>query len=234
MKVSIIIPVYNEEKTVADVIAVVKSSVKKQNLNAEIVVVNDGSQDASAEILRSVEGIVFIDQKVNQGKGAAVKAGFKAATGDILLIQDADLEYDPQDYSAVIAPIVQGQSPVVMGSRFIHEKLIFWGTNKSPYFTHYIGNKAIVWLTNFLYRFNATDYEGCYKAFSKPVIDSIPIRSNGFEFDNELICKILKRKIKIVEVPIHYLPRSYENGKKITWKHGLKMLWTILKFRLVD
>jgi len=233
-KLSIVVPVYNESRTIVDVIARIKASVAKQNLNAEIIVVNDGSKDNSAEIIKTIPGITFFDKKQNGGKGSAVKAGFEIATGDILLIQDADLEYNPDDYTAVIAPIVNGETEVTMGSRFLKEKLVFFGKNKSPYLTHYIGNIAIVWLTNLLYWNNATDYEGCYKAFTLRVIRSIPIRSNGFEYDNELICKILKKGYKIKEVPIEYHPRSYDSGKKITWRHGMKMLWAIVKFRFIN
>lgn len=230
-KLSVVIPVYNEGATVKEVILRVQESLAKQNLNAELIVVNDGSTDSSADVLKTISGINFLDQTKNGGKGAAVKAGFEKACGEIFLIQDADLEYNPDDYSMLMAPILNGESEVVMGSRFLKERPVFFGKKKSPYLTHYIGNRLIIWLTNFLYRNNATDYEGCYKVFSSKLIRSIPIQSNGFEYDNELICKILKRGIKIVEVPIQYQPRSYENGKKITWQHGFKMLWTILKFR---
>lgn len=233
-KLSIVIPVYNESETITDVIEIVKKSVLKQGLNAEIIVVNDGSTDGSAEVIKRINGIVFVNLNKNQGKGAAVKAGLESGSGNIFLIQDADLEYDPDDYTRLINPIVNGETKVTMGSRFIDEKPVFFGHNKSPYLTHYIGNRLIIWLTNFLYQHNATDYEGCYKAFSKEIIERFPVRSNGFEYDNELICKILKKGLKIVEVPIKYQPRTYESGKKITWKHGVKMLWTIVKFRFFD
>lgn len=234
MKLSIVIPVYNERKTIEEVIRRVKASLIRQNLSAEIVVVNDGSTDGSSEVIRTIPDIVFVDQKKNRGKGASVKAGFEASTGDILLIQDADLEYDPDDYSAIIRPILNGESEVSMGSRFLKFRPVFLGENKSPYLTHYIGNRLVVWLTNFLYRHNATDYEACYKAFSHRIVDSITTVSTGFEYDNELICKILKSGGKIIEVPIKYYPRSYESGKKITWKHGFKMLWTIVKVRFCN
>jgi dolichol-phosphate mannosyltransferase len=212
----------------------VKQSVARQAIDAEIIVVNDGSTDGSADAIRTIPGIVFIDNKKNGGKGSAVKSGFAAATGDILIIQDADLEYDPDDYSAVIAPIVRGEVEATMGSRFMRHKLVWFGPKKSPYLTHYIGNKLIVLITNFLYLNRATDYEGCYKAFTRRLVRSIPIRSNGFEFDNELICKILKRRHRVKEVPIAYRPRSYEAGKKITWKHGMRMLWAIIRYRFTD
>ena len=233
-KLSIVVPVYNESETIIEVIARIKDSVKRQNLNAEIIVVNDGSKDNSAEIIKTIPDIVFVNKEKNGGKGSAVKAGFAAAKGDIFLIQDADLEYSPDDYTAVIEPIVKGETEVTMGSRFLKEKPVFFGKRKSPYLTHYIGNRMIIWLTNILYWNNATDYEGCYKAFTARVIRSIPISSNGFEYDNELICKILRKRYKIVEVPIEYHPRSYESGKKITWRHGVRMLWAIVKYRFVN
>ncbi len=233
-RLSIVVPVYNESRTITEVISQIKASVARQKLNAEIIVVNDGSKDNSAEIIKTIPDIVFVNKEKNGGKGSAVKAGFEAAKGDIFLIQDADLEYNPDDYSAVIAPIVNGETEVTMGSRFLKEKPVFFGKRKSPYLTHYIGNRMIIWATNFLYWNNATDYEGCYKAFTAQVIRSIPIKSNGFEYDNELICKILRKRYKIVEVPIEYHPRSYESGKKITWRHGIRMLWAILKYRFVN
>ena len=233
-KLSIIIPVYNEEELITQVVERVKSSVRKQGLNAEIIVVNDGSKDRSAEAIRKINGITFVNLKQNAGKGGAVKAGFKAATGDIYLIQDSDLEYDPDDYTSVISPIVEGRCKVTMGSRFLKERPVFWGKRKSPYFSHYIGNRLIILVTNLLYFVHATDYEGCYKAFRSDVIKSIKVNSDGFKYDNELICKILKRGSKIIEVPIKYSPRSYESGKKINWKHGVKMLWATLKYRFYD
>jgi glycosyltransferase involved in cell wall biosynthesis len=233
-KISVVIPVYNESRTITDVISQVKASIARQKLDAEIIVVNDGSKDDSAAIIKTISGINFVNKEKNGGKGSAVKAGFAAATGDILLIQDADLEYNPDDYTAVIAPIVRGETEVTMGSRFLKEKIVFFGKKKSPYLTHYIGNRMIIWLTNVLYWNNATDYEGCYKAFTLRVIRSIPIRSDGFEYDNELICKILRKGYNIVEVPIEYHPRSYESGKKITWRHGVRMLWAIIKYRFID
>ena len=233
-KLSVVIPVYNESRTIVDVVSRVKASIAQQNLDAEIIVVNDGSKDDSAEIIKTIPGIIFVNKVKNGGKGSAVKAGFAVARGDILLIQDADLEYNPDDYTAVIEPILKGETEVTMGSRFLKEKIVFFGKKKSPYLTHYIGNRMIIWLTNLLYWNNATDYEGCYKAFTIEVIRSIPIRSNGFEYDNELICKILRRGYKIREVPIEYNPRSYESGKKITWRHGVRMLVAIIKYRFVD
>jgi glycosyltransferase involved in cell wall biosynthesis len=169
----------------------------------------------------------------NRGKGGAVKTGFRAATGEVVLIQDADLEYDPRDYKAVLEPIVTGRVEAVMGSRFAHERpRFFFGEAKSPFFTHYVGNLTITALTNLLYRNDASDYEGGYKAFTKRLVDSIPIEAEGFEYDNELVCKLLRRGVRIEVVPIAYTPRTYEHGKKIRWTDGARIVWTILKWRV--
>ena len=231
MKLSVVIPAYNEERTIAEMIQRVKA-VDLGAIDLEIVVVDDGSTDRTREILKTIPGIRVVLHERNSGKGAAVKSGFRTATGDIVLIQDADLEYDPQDYPALLQPIIDGRAEATMGSRFILERIQFFGKGaKSPFFTHYIGNVLIVRLTNALYRHSATDYEGCYKAFSKSVVDSIPIAANGFEYDNELICKLLRRGHRIAEVPITYRPRTYEEGKKIKWQDGVRMVWTIVKWR---
>jgi glycosyltransferase involved in cell wall biosynthesis len=231
MKLSVVIPAYNEERTVAETIQRVKT-VDLGGLDVEIVVVDDGSIDRTREMLQTIPGIRVVLHERNSGKGAAVKSGFRAATGDIVLIQDADLEYDPQDYGALLQPIVDGRVEAVMGSRFLIERLKFFGKGaKSPFFSHYIGNKLIVAITNGLYRHSATDYEGGLKAFSKKIVDSIPIDANEFDYDNELICKLLRRGYRIAEVPINYRPRSYEEGKKIKWQDGVRMIWTIVKWR---
>ena len=231
MKLSVVIPAYNEKATIAETIERVKA-VDLGSVDLEIVVVDDGSKDETRKILETIPGIRVVLHERNSGKGAAVKSGFRAATGDIVLIQDADLEYDPQDYAALLQPILDGRVEAVMGSRFVVEPPQFFGKGaKSPFFTHYIGNILIVRLTNFLYGHSATDYEGCLKAFSKSVVDGIPIEANGFEYDNELICKLLRRGHRIAEVPIKYRPRTYEEGKKIKWQDGVRMIWTIVRWR---
>lgn len=233
MKLSIIIPAYNEEATIAEVLRRVKA-VQLTGIQKEILVIDDASADRTASIAGMVTGTRVIRHEYNTGKGGAVKTGISSATGDIVLIQDADLEYDPQDYNTVIQPIISGMADAVMGSRFLTNRLVFWGEHRSPYLFHYLGNKTIVALTNLLYRQSFTDYEGCYKAFSRSLLTQTEIVANGFEFDNELMCKIFRSRARVSEVPIHYQPRSYENGKKITWRHGLIMLWTIVKWRLLS
>lgn len=232
MKVSIIIPSYNEAKTIRMVIDRV-AAVDLGGIEKEIVVVDDGSQDETLDVLKTIPGIQVVAHSRNAGKGAAVTTGIKAASGDVVLIQDADLEYDPSDYPVVIKPILDGTCDAVMGSRFLHERPVFFGKRRSPYFTHYLGNLLIVKVTNLLYGQRFTDYEGCYKAFTKRALAQVPVLAKGFEFDNELICKMLRRGFKIVEVPIQYQPRTYATGKKITWKHGMKILWTIARWRFV-
>jgi len=230
-KLSIIIPAYNEKNTIEEIIRRIKV-VNLSGVEKEIIVVDDGSKDGTSEILKKIPGIKYIFHEKNLGKGGAMKTGFKNASGDILIIQDADLEYDPNDYMAVIEPILSGRAEVVNGVRIQPKN----DSRKMTvaYWLHWLGNNAITWATNWLYWNNAEEYEGCYKAFTKKLIDSIEIKTNNFDFDNELLCKILKRGYKIVDAPIYYYPRNYEEGKKINWKHGLLILWTIIKTRFVD
>ncbi len=232
MKLSVIIPVYNEGSTIEAVVRRVQA-VNLGPIEKEIIVVDDGSTDGTANVLKEMSGIRRLFHERNAGKGAALTTGFQAATGDIVLIQDADMEYDPADYQAVIRPIMEGTSDVVMGSRFILYKPKFLGKSRSPYLTHYIGNILIVFFTNLLYGKNFTDYEGCYKAFRRATLATTPVKATGFEFDNELICKLMRKGARIVEAPIRYTPRTYARGKKITWRHGLIMLWTIIKWRFL-
>jgi glycosyltransferase involved in cell wall biosynthesis len=228
---SIIIPVFNEEATILELLDKVYASVLP-NIKKEIIVVDDRSTDGTYKrLLGSSIPTKLIRHTCNQGKGAAVRTGFKAASGDILLIQDADLEYEPNDYAALIAPILRNEADAVLGSRFQQHKPRFLTADGEPFFSHYIGNQLIILFTNFLYGFRATDYEGCYKAFTRALIEQIPVHADSFEFDNELICKVLRRKYRVTEVPIHYYPRDYRQGKKIHWYHGLRMLWTIIKWR---
>lgn len=230
--VSIVIPCYNERVSIEEVIRRVREA-PLPGLRREIIVVDDGSRDGSAEALAGIAGVRVLRHERNRGKGAAVKTGFAASRGDVLLIQDADLEYDPRDIAAVVGPIVSGRADAVMGSRFVNERpRFFFGPRRSPFFTHYIGNLTIVTLTNLLYGQEATDYEGAYKAFRAESVRDLRVQTDGFAFDNELICKLLRRGVRLVEVPIRYEPRRYEDGKKIAWRDGVVMVWTIVKWRL--
>lgn len=230
-KLSIVIPAYNEKKTIEELIRRVKA-VNLGGISKEIIVVDDGSTDGTREILKSIPDIRYFFHEKNKGKGGAIKTGFKIATGDILTIQDADLEYDPNELADVIKPVIEGKSEAVLGVRIQPEKDL--RRHKSLYWISWFGNHVITRFTNILFWNNAGEYEGCYKAFTKKLVDSIEVKTDGFEYDNELICKLLKRGYRTVDVPIHYYPRNYEEGKKINWKDGFRILWIILKTRFVD
>jgi|SRR3989344_2947622 len=228
MKLSIVIPAYNEQNTIEELIRRVEAA-DIGSLMKEIIVVDDGSRDSTREILARFPNIHYIFHEKNLGKGGAVKTGFRNATGDIVLIQDADLEYDPNDYLAMIQPIIDRKTEITLGVRIQPERDA--RRQKSLYWLSWVGNKLITLVTNWLYWNNAGEYEGCYKAFTRGLILSIDIETNDFDFDNELICKILRKGYRTVDVPIRYHPRSYEQGKKINWKHGVKILGTIMKWR---
>jgi len=233
-KLSIIIPVYNEESTIKEILKRVKKVKLNGGLVKEIIVVDDKSKDGSLKILKGIRGIKLFCHKVNQGKGAAVRTGMSHAIGDIFLIQDADLEYNPEDYNRLLCPMLDGKTKVVYGTRLKNYPLKLFGTRKTPLFTHYFGNKFLTLVTNMLYGEELTDMETCYKVFTKEVIDGMRINSNRFEFEPEFTAKIMKKGHKIHEVPIKVKPRGYDEGKKITWKDGFIAIWTLVKYRFVD
>lgn len=238
MKLSILIPVYNEEKTIAELIELVKK-VNLGEIEKEIIVIDDGSKDRTREIVRKNDGIRFIEHEKNLGKGGAVKTGIREATGDIIIIQDADLEYDPNEYPLCIQPIVDGKAKVVYGSRFLSQKqknvnLNFFKRHKNAYRMAYLGGRLLTLLANLLYFANITDEATCYKTFDAQFIKSIKINGNRFEWEPEILAKVRKRGEKIIEVPISYRPRTFEEGKKINWKDGLQAIWTLIKYRFVD
>jgi glycosyltransferase involved in cell wall biosynthesis len=227
VKVSVIIPCYNERETIEDVIR----RVREVGVASEIVVVDDGSTDGSREILQSLpkeDGLRVIYHEKNQGKGAAVRTGFRAATGDVFMIQDADLEYDPRDSPALLKPIEEGISDVVYGSRFLG------GPHKALFFWNMVANRILTLVTNILYNSILSDMETCYKVFRADLVRSIPLRARGFEFEPEITAKVLKRRHRIYEVPISYNGREWEQGKKIRWTDAPKALWTLIKYRFVD
>jgi glycosyltransferase involved in cell wall biosynthesis len=231
---SIIIPAYNEERTI---VALLQKVAAVQLINAmqkEIIVVNDCSRDATEQRVKDYtlahpeENISLANQPVNQGKGAAIRRGLQAATGDYVIIQDADMEYDPEDYNVLLKPLLEENLKVMYGSRFLHPQ------NRHSYPSFYWGGRVVTCFTNLLFAQRLTDEPTCYKLFEAAFLKSIPLRCNGFEFCPEVTAKVAKRGIKIQETPISYYPRSIEEGKKISWKDGIEALWTLLKYRFVD
>ncbi len=229
-KLSIIIPVYNEKNTVEEIIRRIKA-VNFGGVENEIIAVDDGSKDGTREILKNIPGIRYIFHEKNLGKGGAVRTGFKNATGDFLVIQDADLEYDPNEYKLLLDPLMAGKADVVYGSRFIgdrpHRVHLFW---------HYVGNRVLTAISNAFTNLNLTDMETCYKAFNKKAFLAIrdELKSNRFGIEPEITARIAKHKLRVYEVGISYYGRNYLEGKKINWKDGVAALWHIFYFNFFD
>jgi len=224
MLLSIVIPAYNEERFLPEVLR----RVKEAPYDKEIIVVDDASVDGTRRFLDGLRegGVKVVLHQKNAGKGAAVRSGIAIASGDIIVIQDADLEYDPKDYPVLLAPILEGKADVVYGSRFLG------GPHRVFYFRHYVGNKIVTLLSNIFSDLNLTDMETGYKAFARKALDGITIESNRFGFEPEITAKVAKKGCRVYEVPISYHGRSYREGKKITWRDGIKALFTILKYNL--
>jgi glycosyltransferase involved in cell wall biosynthesis len=245
-KISIVIPVYNEKSTVEEILRrVLDTSVRR-----EVIVVDDSSTDGTRQILETMAArqangetsapsqdgsdpvelrdLRFFFQAPNQGKGAALRRGFAQATGEIVLVQDADLEYDPRDYAILLEPIIDGRADVVYGSRFLG------GPQRVHYFWHYVANRLLTLLSDIFTNLKLTDMETCYKVFRREVLKGIELKSNRFGFEPEITAKIAKGKWRIYEVPITYAGRTYEEGKKITWKDSIQALWCIIRYSLAD
>jgi glycosyltransferase involved in cell wall biosynthesis len=236
VKLSILVPVFNESKTLEEAIRRVRSV----RLPKEIIVIDDASTDGSRDLLKrlaaemnpggdSLNELKALFQSVNQGKGAALRAGVKHVTGDIVIIQDADLEYNPQDYTKLLEPILTGDADVVYGTRFHgggpHRVLFFW---------HYVGNQILTFFSNMLTNLNLSDMEVGYKVFKTDVIKKVEIKSNRFGFEPEVTVKVAKLGCRVYEVPISYHGRTYAEGKKITWKDGIKAIYALIRFRFMD
>ena len=233
MKLSVLMPVYNERKTLDEIV----SRVLKQRIRGvdslELVIVDDASTDGSTEIIEQLADthpqIKPIFQKQNRGKGAAIREAIEVASGDIAVIQDADLEYDPDDFQRLLTPILQGDADVVYGSRFMAK-----GPGQDRYSKHVLGNRFLTFLSNSFTNLNLTDMETCYKAFRLQTLKTIPLRSNRFGIEPEITAKIAKRKLRFHEVPISYHARTYAEGKKIKWKDGVVAIYIILKYWFID
>lgn len=229
MKISVIMPVYNEAKTIKEI----TKRVMDSNIVDEIIIVDDFSTDDTRKILESglLKRVKVCFHNKNRGKGAAICTGIKNATGDVIIFQDADLEYDPKDYLELIKPIKEGVADVVYGSRFLRRKGLFH-CKKFFYLTHFIGNKFLNFIVRLLYGAKLTDMETCYKVIKKEVLDSMYLSAGGFEIEPEITAKLLRKGFKIYEVPISYTPRDYQDGKKISWIDGLKALYVLVKYRI--
>jgi glycosyltransferase involved in cell wall biosynthesis len=230
LKLSIIVPVYNEVDTLDEVLGRIRA-VALPGLEREIVVIDDGSTDGTRDLLTSVaeapDATVILHER-NQGKGAALRSGFAAASGDIVLVQDADLEYDPGEYPVLLEPILQGKADVVFGSRFIGG-----GSHRVLYFWHSVGNRLLTLLSNMLTDLNLSDMETCYKVFKRDVLAGITIEENRFGFEPEITAKVARLGRPIYEVGISYHGRTYQEGKKIGWRDGMRAIWCIVKYNLL-
>jgi glycosyltransferase involved in cell wall biosynthesis len=225
---SIIVPVYNEEKTVLPLLEKVRK-VRLMGLKKQIIVVDDGSTDGTLALLKRkrIPGVQILHYEKNKGKGAAIRTGIPHTTGDYVIIQDADLEYDPADYEKLLIPLLNGSADVVYGSRFmgVHRVFLFW---------HYVGNRFLSLVTTVLYNAILTDMETCYKVWKGEIIRGLTLHSNRFEFEPEVTAKVLKKGYKVFEVPISYHGRGFEEGKKITWRDGVTALICLIKYRFID
>ncbi len=228
-KLSVIVPVYNERNTVVEVLRRMRAVELPDGIEREIIVIDDGSTDGTRDVLRQLgdSTVRILMHEGNRGKGASVRTGLALATGEYVLIQDADLEYDPDDWPRLIAPVIRGRARVVYGSRFTGER-------RNMLLLHWIGNRMLSLVTNVLFNSTLSDMETCYKLVDRTLLNDLALRSDHFDIEPEITAKILKRGIRIYEVPISYMGRELDEGKKITWRDGFAALWTLVKFRFGD
>ena len=224
---SVIVPVFNERSTVPEIVRRMRSV--ELPVEREIVVVDDGSDDGTGDVLTQLRDstVRVVKHARNQGKGAAIRTGLESSSGDLVLVQDADLEYDPDDWPRLLAPVLKGRARVVYGSRFTGER-------RNMLFLHWVGNRFLSLVTNVLYNSTLSDMETCYKLFDRRVLDGVRLQADRFDFEPEFTAKVLRRGIRIYEVPISYAGREPSEGKKITWHDGVIALWTLVKYRFVD
>jgi glycosyltransferase involved in cell wall biosynthesis len=228
-KLSVIVPVYNERNTLVEILRRMRCVELPAGIEREIIVVDDGSTDGTREVLKQLgdSTVRVVLHAENRGKGAAVRTGFAHAVGDYVLVQDADLEYDPDDWPKLLAPVLRGKARVVYGSRFTGER-------RNMMYVHWVGNRFLSFVTNLLYNTTLSDMETCSKLIERSLLDDLDLRAEKFDIEPEITAKILKRRIRIYEVPISYAGREYEDGKKITWRDGFAALATLVKYRFRD
>ena len=228
-KLSVVVPVFNERNTLVEILRRMRAVELPDGIEREIIVVDDGSNDGTRDVLNQVgdSTVRVVMHEANLGKGAALRTGFAHATGDYVLVQDADLEYDPEDWPKLLNPVLRGRARVVYGSRFTGER-------RNMLLLHWMGNRFLSMTTNVLYNTTLSDMETCYKLFDRDLVDDMKLQSNRFDIEAEITAKVLKRGIRIYEVPISYSGREFDEGKKITWRDGFAALWTLVKYRFRD